>query len=99
MWKLLAGIIEDEIYGHLEKSSLLQNEQNVCRRVSRGTKEQLLIDRTILTNCREAKRNLAMEFIDYKKAYDMMPHSCLYKTLKMVEVSKQHLQIIMSEHV
>ena len=44
MWKLLAGIIEDEIYGHLKRSSLLQNEQNVHRRVSRGTKEQLYFE-------------------------------------------------------
>ena len=73
MWKFLTGIIED----HLERSSLLQNEQNVCHSVSRGTKEQLFIDRTILRNCREGNRNLTMEFIDYKKAYDMVPHSCL----------------------
>ena len=33
MWKLLTGITEDEIYGHLERSSLLQKEQNGCRRV------------------------------------------------------------------
>ena len=26
MWKTLTGIIEDEIYGHLARSSLLQNE-------------------------------------------------------------------------
>ena len=25
-WKTLTGIIEDEIYGHLARSSLLQNE-------------------------------------------------------------------------
>ena len=77
MWKLLTGMIEDEIYGHLERSSFLQKEQNGCRRVTRVTKDQLLIDTTIFKNCRKAKRNLAMEFIDYKKAYDMVPHSWL----------------------
>ena len=63
MWKSLTGITEDEIYGHLERINLLQNEQKGCRRGSRGTKDQLLIDKTILSNCRKAKRNLAIGFI------------------------------------
>ena len=88
MWKLLTGIIGDEIYGHLERSSLLQNEQKGCHRGSRGTKDQLLIENTILRNCRKAKRNLAIGLIDYKKAYDMRPHSSLKETLKMVGVAE-----------
>ena len=87
MWKLLTGIIGDEVYGHLGRSSLLQNEQKGCRRGSRGTKDQLLIDKTILRNCGKAKRNLSIGFIDYKKAYDIMPHSWLKETLKMVGVA------------
>ena len=87
MWKLLTGIIGDKIYSHLERSILLQNEQKGYHRRSRRTKDQLLIDKTILTNCRMAKRNLAIEFIDYRKAYDMMPHSWLKETLKMVAVA------------
>ena len=81
MWKLLTGIIRDEIYGHLERSSLLQNEHKGCRRSSGRTKDQLLTEKSILRNCRKAKRNLDIGFIDYKKAYDMVPHSCLKETL------------------
>ena len=47
MWNSLTGIIGDEIYDHLERSSLLQNEKKSCRRESRETKDQLLIDKTI----------------------------------------------------
>ena len=47
MWNSLTGIIGDGIYGHLERSSLLQNEKKGCRRGSRETKDQLLIDKTI----------------------------------------------------
>ena len=75
MRKLLTGFIGDEIYGHVDRSSLLQNEQKTCRRGSKGTEKLLLIDKTILRNCRKAKRNLAIGFIDYKKACDMVPHS------------------------
>ena len=40
MWKLLAGIVADEIYNHLAESDLLPEEQKDCRRNSRGTKDQ-----------------------------------------------------------
>ena len=31
MWKLLTGIVADEIYNHLEKKNLLLEEQKGCR--------------------------------------------------------------------
>ena len=40
MWKLLAGIVADEIYNHLAENDLLPEEQKDCRRNSRGTKDQ-----------------------------------------------------------
>ena len=49
MWKLWTGIIGDEIYSHLERSSLLQNELKGYLRRSRWTKDQLT-DKTILRN-------------------------------------------------
>ncbi|XP_047484939.1 uncharacterized protein LOC125036390 [Penaeus chinensis] len=48
MWKLLTGTVADEMYQYLEQSNILPDEQKGCRRRSRGTKDQLLIDRTIL---------------------------------------------------
>ena len=51
MWKLLASIFSEAIYGHLSCQELLPNEQKGCRKNSRGTKDQLLIDKAILKNC------------------------------------------------
>ena len=59
------------MYGHLSCQELLPNEQKGCRKNSRGTKEQLLIDKAILTNCRRRITNLSMAWIDCRKAYDM----------------------------
>ena len=84
MWKLLTGIISERLYKHLEDKDLLVNEQKGCRKRSRGTKDQLLIDKAILKNCRRRKTNLAMAWIDYRKAYDMVPHSWISKCLDMV---------------
>ena len=43
-----------------------------CRRKSRGTKDQLLIDKIILKDCKKRRTNLAMAWIDYRKTYDFV---------------------------
>ena len=62
-------------------------EQKGCRKQSRGTKDQLLIDKSILKNAKRRHTNLAMGWIDYKKAYDMVPHSWINKCIDMFGVS------------
>ena len=44
MWKLLTGIFALKIYDHLHSNNALPFEQKGCRKHSRGTKDQLLID-------------------------------------------------------
>ena len=39
---------------------------------SRGSKDKVLIYKTILRNCRKKHVNLGMAWIDYKKDYDMV---------------------------
>ena len=56
-------------------NNALPIEQKGCRRKSRDTKDQLLIDKMVLADCKRKHENLAMAWVDYKKAYDMVPHS------------------------
>ena len=65
MWKLFTGIIAEEIYSHLESNNALPVEQKGCRKKSRGTKDQLLIDKMILTNCKKRMTNSCLAWIDY----------------------------------
>ena len=88
MWKLLTGIFADKIYDHLHINNLLPDEQKGCRKQSRGTKDQLLIDREVLREAKRKKRLLSMAWIDYRKAYDMLPHSWILETLGMTKVAK-----------
>ena len=37
MWKLLTGVIADQIYAPLDQEKLLPEEQKGCRKSSRGT--------------------------------------------------------------
>ena len=83
MWKLMTGIIAENLYKMLEESDILPMEQKGCRRKSTGTKDQLLINKMILNDCRMRHKNLAMAWVDYKKAYDMVPHFWIIECLKM----------------
>ena len=89
VWKLLTGILEDEIYDYLEKNILLPEEQKGCRRKCKGTGDLLFIDKMILREVRMRKKNLAVAWIDYKKAYGMVPHSWVVECLGKVGVSEQ----------
>ena len=84
MWKLVTLIIANSVYEYLEMYNLLPVEQKGCRRNSRGTKDQLLIDKMVLNDCKKRHTNLGMAWIDYKKAYDMIPHSWILESLGLV---------------
>lgn len=99
MWKLLTGIMGEKLYHHLERNGLLTDEQKGYRKGSRGTKDQLLVDKAILKNCRRRLTNLSMAWIDYKKAYDMVPHSWILKCLEMVGAAKNIISIISNSMV
>ena len=42
MWKLLTGVIADQIYAHLDQEKLLPEEQKRCRKGSRGINDLLI---------------------------------------------------------
>src|SRR6185436_15423074 len=64
------------------------------RRKSRGTKDQLLIDKMIMQNCKWRKTNLHVAWIDYKKAFDSLPHSWIHKCLQMLGISANVRQFL-----
>ena len=43
MWKLLTGLIADQIYGHLDQQKLLPEEEKGCRKRSRGTNDFFIL--------------------------------------------------------
>ena len=82
MWKLLTGIIIERLYNYLEETNTIPHQQG-CRRKCRGTKDQLLIDKMVMMNSKRRKTNLSMAWIDYKMAFDMIPHSWLIECLQI----------------
>ena len=60
MWKLMTGTIAESISNFPDVNDKLPVEQKGCRKRSRGTKDQLLIDKTILRDYRKRHTNLGM---------------------------------------
>ena len=60
------------------------------RKVVEGSTEapSLLIDRTVMMNSKRRKTNLSMAWIDYKKAFDMIPHSWLAEENTIIFLKK-----------
>ena len=88
MWKLLTGVIADQIYTHLDQEKLLSEEQKGCRKGSRGTNHLLHIDRAVIKEVKSRNKNLAMAWIDYEKAYYMVPSSWIIECLDLFGVAE-----------
>lgn len=88
-WKILTGMISEEIYSYLIEASLLPEEQKGCRKKSRGTGDLLYIDKMILQEVRKRKKNLTMAWIDYRKAFDSVPHSWILECLDLLGVNRE----------
>ena len=51
----------------------MPEEQKGCKLKCKGTGDLLFIDKMILWEVQTRKKNVAVAWIDYKKAYDMVP--------------------------
>ena len=94
MWKILTARIREMIYSALTSRGLFPEEYKGCRKGSRGTAELLYIDQHILNEKKTRRKDLAMAWIDYKKAYDMVTQSWIINCLKMYKISDEVITFI-----
>ena len=86
------------MYNRLGNKGILPPEQKGGRGGCRGTKDQLMIVKMILRNCRRRLTNLAVAWIDYTKAYDMVPHSWIIRMNGVVSCSQQCKENVREMH-
>ena len=89
MWKLLTSMISDKIYRHLDTQNLLLWEQKGCGKETRESKDQLIIDKYTMKDCKTRLTNLAMGWVDYREAYDMVPHRWINECLKIFKINEK----------
>ena len=54
----------------------------------------MLIDKMVMKNCKRRKTSLSMIWLDYKKAYDMIPSSWIVKCLEMYNIASNITAVI-----
>ena len=99
VWKCLTGIIGDKIATFLNKNQMLATEQQGGVKKSYGTKTQLLINKNILADAVRNKNNLHMLYVDYKKAYDSIPHAWIKESLTVYKISPTIIEFICSSMI
>lgn len=95
LYKIITAIITQKIDKHLTQHNILAEEQKGCRKNSKGCKEQVVIDSIVMKQTEKQQRNLITCYIDYKKAFDSIPHSWLLKILEIYKID-QHIQHFLS---
>lgn len=94
VYKIFTAAIEQKIRAHLDTHNILSYQQNGCRPGSQGSREWLVVDSIITNHARRKKRNLSVAWIDYRKAFDSVPHSWLLRVLGIYKVHHQVIQCL-----
>ena len=87
MYKILTSIVTERNCNFLDANNILPSEQKRYKKGSYGSKDHLLIDKMLLENSRSRHRNLSTAWIDYRKAFDSVPHTWILKVLQMYKMS------------
>jgi hypothetical protein len=93
MYKTLTEIIARRISVHLEEHNLLPAEQKGSHSGSKGCKDQLLISKAILEDCKKRRTNLNMAWIDYQKAFDSVVHSWIETSIELIGVNSKIVKL------
>ena len=59
-----------------------------------GTVDQIIVDNTIMDEIREKRRNLAVEFYDYRKAYDRVRHDWMLRVYRWMGVPGKVVNVL-----
>lgn len=93
MYKLLTGVLANRLQTYLLENNLMPVEQKGCAPGRAGCKDQLLASKAIMEDCKYFKKNLNLIWIDYKKAYDSVPHDWIIKSLEMIGANEKLVNI------
>ncbi|MCP4117746.1 MAG: hypothetical protein GY737_20585 [Desulfobacteraceae bacterium] len=83
-YKLMTGSIAKILGEHVCENNVLPESQRSLRKGTWGTVHALLIDRTVVLDARRMRKPLSMAWIDFKKAFDSVPHDHLLQTLQAI---------------
>ena len=94
MYKIYTSCLSTFINNYLMSNNIITPEQAGGKQGVWGTTEQLLINKTIVNDAKQKRRNLITVWLDYKKAFDSIPHNWLIKALHLAKLPIQLINAI-----
>ena len=85
-WKLLSGILVDKLIQYLDERNIMAPEQKGIMPGGRGSKTQLLIDKMACLDSKYRRTNLTVDWIDFQKAFNSVPHSWILEVLSLYRI-------------
>ena len=82
MWKSLSALIKEKYISHLIGANYFQKNRMDAAEKKRGSHDLLYIYQHILKEVKIRHKNIAMAWIDYRKAYDIVPHTWILECQK-----------------
>ena len=96
MYNIYTSILAEFITDHCTENYLITEEQAAGKRGSWGCTDQLLVNKMIHKEVTGNIRNLITVWLDYKKAFDSVPHDSVIKSLQIAKVPTIIIQVIQS---
>lgn len=94
MYKIFTGCVNLFLCDHCDTNNVITVSQNGGKKNVWGTTEQLLLNKTVLKEARSRRRNLTTVWLDYKKAFDSVPHQWLIRSLELAKVPDKIVNIV-----
>ncbi len=88
-YKAYTGTLAIMLTQHVEAKRILPAEQKALRKGRRGCLDALVVDAAVAGETKLRRRDLSMGWVDYKKAFDMVPHPWLKQVLKAIRTPRE----------
>ena len=86
--------MSERSYNHILTKNILPGAQKGCTRNSYGCKDELLLNKAIIEDCKRKRKNLDAAWTDNKKANDSVPHSLILKTMSIYKLNNQMVNFV-----
>ena len=93
-YKILTGLTAKYMRDHALVNKIWYEKQLGAVEGVLGTVDQLIIDRCIMEEVKQYRRNLAVAFYDYKKAYDKAHHDWMLRVYEWIGIPKEVIKLI-----
>ena len=85
--------LKRDVY-NCNQNNIITPEQAAGKKGVWGCTEQLLINKAVMSEVKKKRRNLFTIWLDYRKAFDSVPHEWLIYALQLAKLSKQLINVI-----